>query len=117
MRSTQRICWLVMLALGVAGCQRVEPVAVNSNRAIAASIFNGSKAGEEREVEGIWVCWCTPGKFIMGSPPDEPERRPDEARVEVTLTKGFWMAKRRGNSGTVEACLGKTTGRADRAAS
>jgi formylglycine-generating enzyme required for sulfatase activity len=29
----------------------------------------------------------------MGSPPDEPERRSDEAQVEVTLTKGFWMAK------------------------
>jgi formylglycine-generating enzyme required for sulfatase activity len=29
----------------------------------------------------------------MGSPPSEPERRPDEAQVTVTLTKGFWMAK------------------------
>jgi formylglycine-generating enzyme required for sulfatase activity len=29
----------------------------------------------------------------MGSPLDEPERRPDEAQVEVTLTKGFWMGK------------------------
>jgi hypothetical protein len=29
----------------------------------------------------------------MGSPPDEPERRPGEVQVEVTLTKGFWMAK------------------------
>ena len=29
----------------------------------------------------------------MGSPPDEADRRPDEAQVEVTLTKGFWMGK------------------------
>ena len=29
----------------------------------------------------------------MGSPPGEPERRLDEGQVEVTLTKGFWMAK------------------------
>lgn len=29
----------------------------------------------------------------MGSPRSEPERRPDEDQVEVTLTKGFWMAK------------------------
>ena len=29
----------------------------------------------------------------MGSPGDEVERRPDEAQVEVTLTRGFWMAK------------------------
>src|SRR6059036_1012208 len=29
----------------------------------------------------------------MGSPPAQPERRPGENQVEVTLTKGFWMAK------------------------
>ena len=29
----------------------------------------------------------------MGSPRDEPDHRPDEAQVEVTLTKGFWMGK------------------------
>ena len=27
----------------------------------------------------------------MGSPPDEAGRRPDEAQVDVTLTRGFWM--------------------------
>src|SRR6476620_8083029 len=54
---------------------------------------DGSTAGEEREIAGIRVCWCPAGKFIMGSPRTEPERRPDEDQVEVTLTKGFWMAK------------------------
>jgi formylglycine-generating enzyme required for sulfatase activity len=29
----------------------------------------------------------------MGSPPDEPERRPGEDQVEVTLRKGFWAGK------------------------
>ena len=29
----------------------------------------------------------------MGSPSNEPEHRPDEAQVEVRLTKGFWMGK------------------------
>ena len=29
----------------------------------------------------------------MGSPPGEAERRPDEDQVDVTLTRGFWMAK------------------------
>ena len=29
----------------------------------------------------------------MGSPPEEPGHRPDEAQVEVTLTRGFWMGK------------------------
>jgi sulfatase modifying factor 1 len=29
----------------------------------------------------------------MGSPPGEPERRPGETQVEVTLSKGFWIGK------------------------
>ena len=29
----------------------------------------------------------------MGSPRSEPERRPGEDQIEVTLTRGFWMAK------------------------
>ena len=29
----------------------------------------------------------------MGSPLTEPERRPDEDQVPVTLSRGFWMAK------------------------
>jgi formylglycine-generating enzyme required for sulfatase activity len=57
------------------------------------SRFEGSRAGEQREVLGIKLSWCPPGTFIMGSPPSEPERRPDETQKEVTLTKGFWIAK------------------------
>lgn len=36
--------------------------------------------------------WCEPGTFLMGSPPDEPERYGDELQHQVTLTKGFWIA-------------------------
>ena len=50
-------------------------------------------AGEEHIVEGIRLCWCPPGRFLMGSPASEPGRRSDEAQVDVTLTKGFWAAK------------------------
>jgi hypothetical protein len=53
--------------------------------------FLGFRAGDEREIGGVRLCWCPPGRFQMGSPPEEPERRPDEAQVDVTLTKGFWM--------------------------
>lgn len=59
----------------------------------SASPFNGAKAGDQREVTGIKLCWCPPGRFMMGSPPSEPERRPDEDQVLVTLTRGYWMAK------------------------
>ena len=36
--------------------------------------------------------WCEPGTFMMGSPPDEPERYNDEVLHQVTLTRGFWLA-------------------------
>ena len=55
--------------------------------------FGGRHAGEEREVEAVRLCWCPPGRFVMGSPPGEPDRRPGEDQVDVTLTRGFWMAK------------------------
>jgi formylglycine-generating enzyme required for sulfatase activity len=35
--------------------------------------------------------WCPAGTFLMGSPPNEPERSDNESRHRVTLTKGFWM--------------------------
>src|SRR3954449_7447996 len=62
-------------------------------RTTAVAPFEGSKAGDEREVCGVRLCWCPPGKFLMGSPPGELERRRDEDQVEVTLTKGSWTAK------------------------
>jgi len=55
--------------------------------------FEGSKAGEEKAIGKVKVCWCPAGSYCMGSPRDEPERRPGENQVKVTLTKGFWMTK------------------------
>ena len=59
----------------------------------AAQSFRGAKAGDERRVDLVTLCWCPAGRFVMGSPLAEPGHRPDEAQVDVTLTKGFWMAK------------------------
>jgi formylglycine-generating enzyme required for sulfatase activity len=67
--------------------------APNTADSPAASSFAGASAGDERDIAGIPFCWCPAGHFTMGSPPSEPERRPGENQVEVTLTKGFWMAK------------------------
>ena len=53
--------------------------------------LRGRNAGEERQVDSIKLCWCPPGRFVMGSPSNETGHRPDEAQVDVTLTKGFWM--------------------------
>lgn len=58
----------------------------------------GTIAGETRkfyltESENIQMCWIPPGKFMMGSPLDEPLRVADERQHLAELTKGFWMAK------------------------
>ena len=46
----------------------------------------------------------------MGSPPGEPERRPGEDQVEVTLTKGFWMGKYEATQGQWKRVIGKLPG-------
>ena len=87
----------LVLLVGLAGGQqdpatKVLPTA-DGPSSVRADPFLGSKGGDEREVAAIKLCWCPPGRFRMGSPPDESERRPDEGQVDVTLTKGFWMGK------------------------
>ncbi|MCG2747196.1 MAG: formylglycine-generating enzyme family protein [Desulfobulbaceae bacterium] len=38
------------------------------------------------------VRWMQPGRFRMGSPPDELERYDNERQHKVVLTEGFWLA-------------------------
>jgi formylglycine-generating enzyme required for sulfatase activity len=47
---------------------------------------------------GMKFVWIEPGRFMMGSPEDEPDRGPNpqvgphsERQHKVTLTKGFYM--------------------------
>jgi formylglycine-generating enzyme len=84
----------VLGVFGILGCQRVEstPPADATLEAPGPTAFDGTTAGETREVLGMELCWCPPGEFTMGSPAHEPERRPGEDQVQVTLTKGYWMA-------------------------
>jgi formylglycine-generating enzyme required for sulfatase activity len=46
----------------------------------------------------------------MGSPPDEPERRPGEDRVEVTLTRGFWIGQHEVTQGKWARLVGPLPG-------
>jgi formylglycine-generating enzyme required for sulfatase activity len=83
---------------GIAGCevpQASAPAAEDAAPVVDEYVgaFAGAKAGEERAVAGVRLCWCPAGRFTMGSPPEEPERRPGENQVEVTITKGFWIGK------------------------
>ncbi len=70
----------------------------------------GKSPGEERTIAGVKLCWCPPGKFTMGSPPDEPERRPGEDQVEVTLTRGFWAGKYEVTQGDWRRLVGELPG-------
>jgi formylglycine-generating enzyme len=53
------------------------------------------------------MCWCPPGRFVMGSPPAERGHRSDEAQVEVALSKGFWTAKHEVTQGQWNRVAGK----------
>jgi formylglycine-generating enzyme required for sulfatase activity len=61
-------------------------------------------------VGGVRLCWCPPGTYTLGSPPDEPDRRPDEGQVEVTLTRGFWTAKYETTQSQWRRVVGKLPG-------
>jgi uncharacterized protein (TIGR02996 family) len=37
------------------------------------------------------LAWIPPGTFLMGSPPEEPERYEDETQHRVTLPQGFYL--------------------------
>jgi len=75
-----------------------------------ADSFVGSGIGDERDVAGIPLVWCPAGRFVMGSPPGEPERRPGEDQVEVTLTRGFWMGKTEVTQGQWSRVVGEFPG-------
>jgi len=77
---------------------------------VQADSLVGTRGGDEREVAGVKLCWCPPGRFRMGSPRDEPGRRPDEGQVDVTLTTGFWMGKHEVTQGQWKRVVGKLPG-------
>ena len=104
-----RICLLLLLASSLRG-DEVKSIAGVASKPVVRSSFNGSKAGNQRAVFGLKLCWCPAGKFIMGSPRSELERRPDEDQVEVTLTKGFWMAKYETTQGDWKRVVGPLPG-------
>jgi formylglycine-generating enzyme required for sulfatase activity len=81
-----------------------------SVRPSSAQGFRGQHAGDARTIDGIRFCWCPPGTFVMGSPPTEPERRPGEDQVTVTLTRGFWIAKFEATQGDWKRIIGALPG-------
>ncbi len=109
---TLRVRLIVLLSLAFLGCQRSEPISAveEPTKTVVRSAFDGPSAGNERDVFGIQFCWCPSGKFIMGSPASELERRPGEDQVEVTLSKGFWTGKYETTQGQWKRVVGNLPG-------
>lgn len=112
MNARLNILFGVSLLLGSGSMAAELEVTRGGDRStIQVFTFNGAKAGTERMVGGVKFCWCPPGTFTMGSPRNEPERRPGEDQVEVTLTRGFWLAKfeaTQEDTGNFEAMPGRS---------
>jgi formylglycine-generating enzyme required for sulfatase activity len=66
----------------------------------AAGDIEGSKAGDRKElVPGIFFRWCPEGTFTMGE---------DDAKVDVELTKGFWLGETEVTQGQWQKVMGTT---------
>ena len=52
--------------------------------------------------------WIPPGKFMMGSPLDEPRRGLDETQHEVAFSSGFWLSDHEVTQAEYHAVIGAT---------
>jgi formylglycine-generating enzyme len=111
MSIPRRGAGILLVCAGLA-CERVESKAADDrpSQSKSSETFIGSKAGDERQVAGLKLCWCPAGHFTMGSPRTEPERRAGENQVEVTLTKGFWTDKYEVTQGDWKRIVGNLPG-------
>jgi formylglycine-generating enzyme required for sulfatase activity len=74
---------------------KIDPTTTQpGDAANTQTLIEGIKPGDERDDNGLKMkfVWCPPGKFKMGSAPDDPERF-TKNQVEVVLTQGWWMGK------------------------
>lgn len=90
MKAKKRIFFAAMLVAAV--------LSADDAPAPAPSPVGTRKSGEVKTIKlpggaTMEMIWCAPGKFEMGSPPDEAGRFEDEKRHSVSITKGFWLGK------------------------
>ncbi|MDF1814904.1 MAG: CHAT domain-containing protein [Verrucomicrobiales bacterium] len=89
---------------------RSKLAALEAERKAAAAMVREDAVrppGEEREFAGIIFCWCPAGTFQMGSPVGEARREIDETLHDVTLTRGFWLAKYECTQAQWKAVMGR----------
>lgn len=111
-RLARLACSLAVTTACASSCGRAVPIVrlTDPVPVVPPSPFDGAKVGEERVIGGVRFCWCPPGRFVMGSPRGEPERRPGEDQVEVALSKGYWMAKFETTQGEWKRAMGPLPG-------
>ncbi len=66
----------------------------------------GKPSPVEKNSIGMELVLIPPGKFTMGSPITEADRLNNEAQIEVTLTKAFYMGKTEVTQGQWQAVIG-----------
>jgi formylglycine-generating enzyme required for sulfatase activity len=78
---------------------RIRKLPEEQRRQVPALLVNRweepARPPRDREVInplGMQFVWLPAGSFLMGSPPEEPERRPDEVQHAVTFRRGFYLA-------------------------
>ena len=98
-----------------------ENIKIHSSMPEVFPMHWASDWGEDRKY-GLWMAftidnirqcfrWIKPGKFMMGSPGNEPERAGDELLHEVILTEGFWLAETACTQELWEAVMGNNPSR------
>ncbi|SMF96118.1 Formylglycine-generating enzyme, required for sulfatase activity, contains SUMF1/FGE domain [Methylomagnum ishizawai] len=55
--------------------------------------------------------WIPPGRFLMGSPEDEPERFDNETQHVVILSRGYWLADTSCTQNLWQAVVGSNNSR------
>ena len=91
LRSLSAVCVCVLLASAVTASAATPVLPANAETAGASKAAKNSRVIADLKVELVWI---EPGTFVMGSPPEEPDRNKAEGpQTTVTLTKGFWLGK------------------------
>ena len=73
----------------------------------------GTRAGEERTIAGIKLCWCPPGRFTMGSPPERAGAAAGRGPGRGDADPRLLDRQVRGDAGRLEADRRQAAGQAD----
>src|SRR5262245_8320097 len=93
----------VLLAVGISALSVPAAAPKHADRRSQASLKPGHVLKECRNCPELIV--LPAGTFTMGSPADEPERRPSERQHKVTFARAFAMGKTQVTWDQWEACV------------